>query len=74
MSFLAVKVFPGSGKKIIVRKDDGSIEVRFPAIPEKGKANKAAIDMVAEFLNISSSRIKIIKGVRGRKKLFSIDD
>jgi hypothetical protein len=74
MTLISLKVFPKSVKKSVLRKKDGSLEARFSAVPEKGKANKIAIDMVAEFLGIPASRIKIIKGARERNKLISIDD
>jgi hypothetical protein len=74
MSFLNVKVFPGSVKKSIIKKEDGSLEVRLPIAPEKGKANKVVIDMVADFFHTSASRVKIIKGARGKNKVFLIDD
>jgi uncharacterized protein (TIGR00251 family) len=74
MSLLNVKVFPGSRKKSIIRKEDGSLEIHIPAPPEKGRANKFAIDTAAEFLGVSPSRIRIVRGAREKKKIFSIDD
>jgi len=74
MNFISVKAFPNSSKKSVVKKDDGSLELRFSTIPEKGKANKAVIGLVADFLGVSPSKIKIVKGARIRNKLLSIDD
>jgi len=74
MSFINAKIFPGSRERSITKEEDGSFEIRVTTFPEKGKANKSAIDMIAKFLKISSSRIKIIKGSRRKKKLFSIND
>ena len=74
MSFLNVKVFPGSRKRSILKKEDGSLEIHIPENPEKGKANRSAINMMAKFLKVPPSRIKIVKGARGREKIFLIDD
>lgn len=74
MSFIPVRVFPNSPKRSVVKKDDGSLELRFSAVPEKGKANKIVMELVAGFFGISPSKIRIVKGARTKNKLLSIDD
>lgn len=71
---ISVKVFPNSPKKSVVKKEDGSLEVRFSAVPEKGKANERLLDLVSEFFGVSPSRVKILKGAASRNKLLSVDD
>lgn len=71
---ISVKVFPNSPKKSVIKKEDGSLEVRFSVVPEKGKANERLLDLVSEFFGVSPSRVKILKGAASRNKLLSIDD
>jgi len=71
---ISVKVFPNSPKKSVVKTEDGSLEVRFSAVPEKGKANERLLDLVSEFFGVSPSRVKILKGAASRNKLLSVDD
>jgi len=74
MSLVSVKVFPNSPKKSVVKKNDGSLELRFSAVPEKGKANKVVMELVAGFFGVSPSKIRIVKGARARNKLLSVND
>lgn len=43
-------------------------------LPEKGKANKAVIELLSEFFDIPKSRIMIVTGHTGRNKIIDIDD
>jgi len=43
-------------------------------VPEKGKANKKLIEILSETMNISKSRISIIKGDKSHDKIIEIDD
>ncbi len=42
--------------------------------PEDGKANKAVIEILSDFLDIPKSRFKIIKGETNRNKVLEIDN
>jgi uncharacterized protein len=70
--FLFVKVFPGSRRASVIRKKDGSLEVRITVRPEDGKANKEARKAVAKFINVPFSLVKIIKGEKSKNKLFDV--
>ncbi|MFA5052919.1 MAG: DUF167 domain-containing protein [Parcubacteria group bacterium] len=69
---LSVKVFPNSPKNSLVKKGDDVFEIRLTASPERGKANKAAAKMLAEFFRVPVSQVKLLKGARDRNKLFSL--
>lgn len=43
------------------------------SVPEKGKANKECIDLLAKFFKISKSNIKIVSGETDRYKKILID-
>jgi uncharacterized protein YggU (UPF0235/DUF167 family) len=44
------------------------------ALPEKGRANVAVIEMLSEFLDIPKSRIMLVTGHTSSNKLFEIED
>ena len=50
------------------------LRVWVTAVPEKDKANKVVVDMVAKHIKIAPSLLVIKRGQRGRKKLFKILD
>ncbi|MEK7120304.1 MAG: DUF167 domain-containing protein, partial [Patescibacteria group bacterium] len=40
--------------------------------PQKGEANEAVLKLLAEHLHMPKSRIKIVQGLRSKKKLVLI--
>ena len=50
------------------------LKVYLTAVPVDGKANKELIKLLAEKLNISKSKINIIKGEKNKEKIIEIDD
>ncbi|GAB3129154.1 DUF167 domain-containing protein [Tsukamurella serpentis] len=66
---------PGSRKGPVVETaDDGTLTlfVREPAT--EGKANKAAVVLLASHLGVPKSRVRLIAGQTSRIKRFAIDD
>lgn len=55
-----------------IEQDAFGLKVYTNVQPEKGKANDAVIQLLAEHFNVAPSRIKIIKGFTGSKKVFEI--
>ena len=41
--------------------------------PEKGKANRELIEKLARYFKVSSSRVRIISGLRSRRKVVEIE-
>ena len=69
-----VRVVPGSSKRSVIKLPDGNLLVRVTERPDKGKANKAAIEILADYLNIPKSRLSISSGATSRKKIIEISD
>jgi hypothetical protein len=65
---IKVKVKPGASKNEVKKIDEHLYEVRTTTIPEKGKANKRAIELLSDFFDVPKSKIKIIKGQTSREK------
>lgn len=68
---ITINVHPSSSKKeIVATKFSFDIYVNEP--PDKGKANKAIIKLISKVFQISSSDIKIVRGIKTKKKTISI--
>ena len=75
---LAVRLTPNGGRDAINGIEPGGeggtlLKVRVSAIPEKGKANKALIALVAKSLGIAKSSVSLASGDTSRKKILRID-
>lgn len=72
MSRLTVKVIPKSGRsdlKIV----GNSLKVWLKSAPEDGKANAELMRTLAEYFDISRSRITIVSGISSRNKIVDIE-
>ena len=70
---IPVKVQPNANKERIIGEYNGQLKIAVAAPPEKGKANKAIIKLLAEKLNTKVSCIKIISGKTSREKRLFIE-
>lgn len=52
---------------------DGVLRVYTTTAPENGRANDAVVKLLADYLDVPKSRIKIAKGLTGRNKVVTID-
>jgi len=69
-----VKAFPEAGKEETIRKDKNSFEIWVKEKPQQGRANRAVIRKLSEFLKIPQDKIRIIKGFKQRNKIIEIKD
>lgn len=73
---LSVRVTPNAKANAILLSPDDAIapqvQIRVTAPPEDGKANAAAIALLAKALGIGKSAISIVQGKTARNKLFEI--
>lgn len=75
---LAVRLTPNGGRDGIdgVEQNsngDAHLKVRVSDVPEKGKANKALIAVLAKRIGIAKSAITLISGDTARQKILRID-
>jgi len=71
---ITIRVIPRAKKSEISQVlDDGTIKIRLTAPPVEGKANQALVRFLADVFGISSSRIEIISGLKGRKKVVLLE-
>ena len=67
-----VRVSPHAKQSQVLEKD-GVLHVYTNVAPEKGKANNAVIELLAEYLKVPKTSISIIRGLSGRTKVIKID-
>ena len=65
---LEIRVQPKSSRTDVVVEDDGRIRVYVTAAPEGGKANDAAVSLLAKRIGVAKSQIRIGRGLRSRNK------
>ncbi|HEX7319216.1 MAG TPA: DUF167 domain-containing protein [bacterium] len=70
---IKIKVIPRSKKQELIVMPDGSLRVKLRSVPEKGKANKELIELIASHYDVSRSSVAIIKGEFAREKIVSIE-
>lgn len=68
---LKIKAFPKSSREEIIRKDD-IVKVYVKAAPDKGKANKAVISLIAKEFKVKKSSVSIVSGETSRNKVLEI--
>ena len=72
MKVINVRVIPNA-KKNDVSEEMGQLKVHVKAQAVGCKANKALIEVLAEFFNVKRSDVKIIRGERSREKVIEVD-
>jgi uncharacterized protein len=75
---LTVRLTPNGGRDAVdgVETDaEGKphLKARVTAVPEKGRANKALIALVAKSLGVAKSSVSLTLGETSRKKILRID-
>jgi len=70
---IRVKVIPNASRPLVERRE-GYYLVRVDAPPKKGKANQRLIAILAGYFKIPKTKLRIVKGLRGRIKEVMIID
>lgn len=68
---IIIKVIPKSSRNEI-KEEDGLFKVYLTAVPQKGKANKALVDLLARYFDVNKSAIEIVNGARSHHKTVKI--
>ena len=67
---LSVKASAGAKRDELRGEHDGALKVAVTQAPEKGKANKAIIELLAAELQIKKSQIELLSGETTSQKKF----
>jgi len=71
---ITIIVSPGAARSEFLGRHGDGWKVRVAAPAERGRANEALIDVLAEVLALQRDRIRIISGHASRRKLVEIMD
>ena len=66
-----ILVKPGSKVEKIV-ENDGVLTVFLHAHAHDGEANKALVEKLADYFQVSKSQVRIVVGKKGKKKIVEI--
>lgn len=63
---------PGAKRSEIAGFRGGVLYVRVTALPQKGQANKALVELIAETLGLPKSAFEIVRGRTSRNKIVAV--
>ncbi len=69
---LPVRAHPGARRNEIRGEHDGALRVAVTQAPEKGKANKAIVELLAKALGVRKGQFELISGETSTQKRFLI--
>ena len=70
---ISAKIKPNSRhREEVVVNDDGSLTIYIKAPAIEGRANLAAVKLVAKYYGVTPSRVKPVCGAASRNKVFEI--
>lgn len=70
---ITIKAVPGASRDRIVGPLGDALKVQVSAPPEKGKANQAIIELIAETLGIRPRSVTVVQGQSSPRKILRID-
>jgi uncharacterized protein (TIGR00251 family) len=73
-TILSVKAQPGARRNEVRGVQDGALKVCVTQAPEKGKANKALVEVLAKWLGVKKSQVELITGETASQKKFLVRD
>lgn len=71
---IKVKVIPGAPKALIMVISSEELRVKVKSPPDKGKANRELIELLADHYGVAKSYVRIIRGETSRHKIIEIVD
>jgi uncharacterized protein len=70
MATIVVKVVPNASRTRIVGKLGDALKIQVAAPPERGKANEAVIEVLAQFFGVKMGEIELLNGHTQARKTF----
>jgi uncharacterized protein (TIGR00251 family) len=67
-----IRVQPGASKNAVAGRVGDYFKLRLTAAPERGKANQAVVELLADVLGIPKSNIEVIRGQTARQKAIAV--
>lgn len=71
--FLTIHVVPRASRTRLSREPGGGLRAHLTAAPVDGAANRALVVLLAAALDVPKSAIAVVRGVRAREKLVTVN-
>jgi uncharacterized protein len=68
-----VTVSPGAARSELVGRHGAGWKARIAAPPERGKANRALEELLADLLGVGRGRVTVVAGDASRRKVVEVD-
>ena len=72
MKTIKIKVITNAKKDEVIEED--ILKIRVKARAEGGKANRAIIGTLSEYLGVKKTKIKIVAGGKSREKIIEVSE
>ena len=69
---LRIRVSPGARTTELVGRHGDGWKVRVAAPPERGRANEALLDLLADRLHVAPAELTVVAGRSGRDKIVEL--
>lgn len=69
---ISVRVQPRSARARVLGVHGGSLKVQVTAPPHAGAANRALVDLLAEWLDVPRRSVAVLRGQSAREKLVEV--
>jgi len=69
---IEIHLQPGAKRNEIVGFREGVLYAKVTALPQKGQANRALVELMAQTLGIPKSSVDIIRGQSSRSKVIAV--
>ncbi|HEU6445343.1 MAG TPA: DUF167 domain-containing protein [Gaiellaceae bacterium] len=69
---LRLRVVPGAKRSGIVGRHGDAWKLRVTAAPERGRANEAAVQLLADTLRIQPADVRLVSGHGSRDKIVEV--
>lgn len=69
---LSVRAQPGARQNAVVGEYAGALKLAVTAAPERGRANKALIELLRDVLDLKRSQVELLSGDASHDKRFLI--
>ena len=69
---LLIQVHPNAKIPRVATHPENSLDIYVSQSPIEGKANAAVIKALAKHLGVSKSKVRIVSGIKGKKKVFEV--
>ena len=73
MARVEITVSPGAARTELVGRHGDGWRARVAAPPERGRANRALVELVAELAGVGRERVAVVAGAGSRRKVVEVE-